>query len=202
MKFDAQRAYQHIAQLAIPRAVGSEGEAKARAYIVEQLSAIGLRVEEESFHFTQFPAEVLPRLIFVASTIAVLIACWVSPNHPLLAGLLCDGVLVGVLALTRWQRSLEWLYNIGRKHTSKNIIATRNAVDDANFRARLCCTLRFQIATVPNRDKGGVLRHRLYIAVRIGSVGNGANCSASRIARGVDLDYRGRRMLLPYTTTV
>lgn len=133
MKFDAQRAYQHIAQLAIPRAVGSEGEAKARAYIVEQLSTIGLRVEEESFHFTQFPAEVLPRLIFVASTIAVLIACWVSPNHPLLAGLLCDGVLVGVLALTRWQRSLEWLYNIGRKHTSKNVIATRNAVDDANF---------------------------------------------------------------------
>ena len=133
MKFDAQRAYQHIVQLAVPRAVGSEGEAKARAYIVAQLSEIGLRVEEESFHFTHFPAEVLPRLIFAGVTVAVLIACWGAVSHPLLSFLLCDGVLVGIFALTRWRRSLERLYNIGKKHTSKNIIATRNATDAASF---------------------------------------------------------------------
>ena len=133
MKFDAQRAYQHIAQLAFPRAVGSEGEAKARAYIVEQLSAVGLRVEEESFDFTQFPAEVLPRLIFAGVTVAVLIACSGATSHPILMSLLCDSVLVGVFVFTRWQTRLERLYNTGKKHTSKNIIASCDASDDVSF---------------------------------------------------------------------
>ena len=133
MKFDAQRAYHYIAQLAFPRAAGSAGESKARAYIVKQLTQLGLSVEQEAFDFTLFPAEVLPRLISAAYTVGVIGVCWLSGNRPIGASLLCVGMLVIALSLTRWQKRLEWLYNVGRAHTSKNIVATSTPSIGANF---------------------------------------------------------------------
>lgn len=124
LKFDAQRAYYHISQLAYPRGVGSIGESKARAYIVAQLEALGLNVKRERFDFTRFPADVLPRLISAIYTVGVIVVCWITSKQPLSASLLCVGMLLIVLSLTRWQNKLEWLYGIGKTHNSENILAT------------------------------------------------------------------------------
>ena len=124
MKFDAQQAYHHIAQLAYPRAVGSTGEYRARSYIVAQFARLGLNVEQEQFDFTLFPAEVLSRLICTAYTVGVIVVCWLTPRHPLYASLLCVGMLLIALSLTRWQKKLEWLYDVGKTYNSENIVAT------------------------------------------------------------------------------
>ena len=102
----------------------SIGESKARAYIVAQLARLRLSVAQEPFDFTLFPAEALPRLISAVYTVGVIVACWMSPRHPLFASLLCVGMLLIALSLTRWQKKLEWLYHIGKAHNSENIIAT------------------------------------------------------------------------------
>ncbi len=124
MKFDAQQAYHHIVQLAHPRAVGSAGESRARAYIVAQFTRLGLNVEQERFDFSLFLAEVLPRLISVAYTVGIIAACWMTPRQPLYASFLCVGMLLIALSLTRWQKKLEWLYGVGKTHNSENIVAT------------------------------------------------------------------------------
>lgn len=124
MKFDAQQAYHHIAKLAYPRAVGSAGESRARAYIVTQFAKLGLNVAQERFDFTLFPAEVLSRLICVVYTVGVIVACWLTPRQPLYASLLCVGMLLIALLLTRWQKKLEWLYSVGKIRSSENIVAT------------------------------------------------------------------------------
>ncbi len=124
LKFDAQRAYHHIVQLTHPRATGSIGESSAKAYIVTQLTTLGLSVKRERFDFTLFPAETLPRLIAAVYTVGVIAACWISPRQSLFAGLLCVGMLLIALSLTRWQKKLEWLYGVGKTHNSENIVAT------------------------------------------------------------------------------
>ena len=124
MKFDAQQAYHHIIQLARPRAVGSAGEFRAKTYIVAQFAKLGLNVDQERFDFTLFPAEVLSRLICAAYTVGIIMVCWMGPRQPLFANLLCIGMLLIALALTRWQKKLEWLYSVGAARNSVNIIAT------------------------------------------------------------------------------
>jgi hypothetical protein len=49
--FDGQRAFEHVRQLVAigPRVAGSPGAQKARDYISKELSALGLRVEEQPF---------------------------------------------------------------------------------------------------------------------------------------------------------
>ena len=81
-------------------------------------------MEQEPFDFTLFPAERLPRLISVAYTIGVIAVCWMSAKQPIFASLLCVGMLMIALSLTRWQKKLEWLYDVGKAHTSENIVAT------------------------------------------------------------------------------
>lgn len=124
MKFDAQRAYHHISQLAHPRAVGSIGESRARAYIVAQLAALGLNVKREHFDFTLFPADILPRLISAVYTVGIIVVCWITSRQPLYASVLCIGMLLIALSLTRWQKRLEWLYGVGKAYHSENIVAT------------------------------------------------------------------------------
>lgn len=78
----------------------------------------------EQFDFTLFPAEVLSRVICLAYTVGVIVVCWLTPRQPLYASLLCVGMLLIALSLTRWQKKLEWLYSVGKTHNSENIVAT------------------------------------------------------------------------------
>jgi hypothetical protein len=53
-KFDSNRAYEDTRQLVSigPRVAGTPGAAAARAYITNQLHAVGITVEEQPFEVT------------------------------------------------------------------------------------------------------------------------------------------------------
>lgn len=122
--YDAKRAYHHITQLALPRLVGSAGEAKARDYIIQQFSELGLNVTREPFSFTKFPAEVLPRLLCGLFVPVVVSVPWLGDRFPIPICLVCLLSLAVALLFTQWQKRFEGLYDVGRRHHSENIFAT------------------------------------------------------------------------------
>ena len=122
--YDAKRAYHHITQLAFPRLVGSSGEAKTQDYIVQQFTALGLDVSRESFFFTKFPAEVLPRLLCGLFVPVVLSVPWLGERFPIPVCLACLLSLAVASFFTQWQKRFEGVYDVGRKYHSENIVAT------------------------------------------------------------------------------
>ena len=132
LTYDAKRAYHHIKQIAFPRLVGSTSETEARAYIVKQFTELGLHVVREPFHFTKFPAEVLPRILCGLFVPIVLSVPWFGERFPIPVCIACLLSLSIALFCTQWQKRLEGLYNIGRKHYSENILATNAAEQDGN----------------------------------------------------------------------
>ncbi len=124
LAYDAKRVYQHIKRLASPRLVGSAGEEKARAYIVQAFTAVGLEVSTEPFSFTKFPAEVLPRMLCGLFVPIVLAVPWLGERFPIPVCLACLLSLSLAMFCTQWQKRLEGLYDVGKKHYSENIIAT------------------------------------------------------------------------------
>ena len=137
LTYDAKRAYHHITQLAFPRLVGSAGEAKAQAYIVQQFAALGLVVSRESFSFSKFPAEVLPRLVCGLFVPVVLSVPWLGERFPIPVCLVCLFSLFVALFFTQWQKRFEGLYNVGRKYHSENIVATNGRKPNDNTPALL-----------------------------------------------------------------
>ena len=130
--FDARRAYQHVKAIAFPRGVGSTGETAAREYIVRHFRDLGLHVVREPFHFTKFPAEVLPRLACAIFTPLVFMVPWLGERFSIHMCLLCLGSLAVAMALTRWQQPLEKLYDVGKKWRSENVIATNDVPQTAD----------------------------------------------------------------------
>ena len=130
--YDAKCAYHHITRLAIPRLVGSTGETETQDYIVQQFTELGLDVSWEPFTFTKFPAEVLPRLLSALFVLIVLSVPWFGERFPILVCFACVLSLTIAMFLTQWQKRLEGLYDVGRRHRTENIVATNNANRDNN----------------------------------------------------------------------
>jgi len=130
--YDAKGAYHHITQLAIPRLVGSAGEAETQDYIVQQFTELGLDVSWEPFAFTKFPAEVLPRILSALFVLIVLSVPWFGERFPIPVCFACVLSLAIAMFFTQWQKRLEGLYDVGRRHRTENIIATNNANRDNN----------------------------------------------------------------------
>lgn len=130
--YDAKRAYHHITQLAFPRLVGSTGEAKARAYIVEQFKALGLEVSRDTFSFTKFPAEVLPRILCGLFVPVALSVPWLGERFPIPVCLACLLSLSIAMFFTQWQQRFEGLYDVGSRHYSENVIATNGIKQDGD----------------------------------------------------------------------
>ena len=130
IEFDAHRAYRHIEQLAFPRLAGSAGERKARDYILNELTSQGYTVTREVFTYSRFPAEALPQLIAIVSIAGVASACLFYERYPLVAGALCLALILVVFVFTRWQKSLERLYDVGKQWQSENIVARNRAATE------------------------------------------------------------------------
>ena len=135
--YDAKCASHHITQLAIPRVVGSAGETEVQDYIVEQFTELGLDVSWEPFTFTKFPAEVLPRILSALFVLIILSVPWFGERFPIPVCFACVLSLTIAMFFTQWQKRLEGLYDVGRKHRTENIIATNNANRDNNTPAFL-----------------------------------------------------------------
>ena len=132
LAYDAKRVYQHIKRLAYPRLVGSAGEVKARGYIVQAFTAFGLEVSRETFSFTKFPAEVLPRILCGLFVPVVLSVPWLGERLPIPVCIVCLLSLSIAMLFTQWQKRFEGLYDIGKQHNSANIIATNGKKQDGN----------------------------------------------------------------------
>ena len=137
LTYDAKRAYHHITQLAFPRLVGSAGEAKAQDYIFQQFSELGLDITRESFSFTKFPAEVLPRLLCGLFVPVALSVPWLGERFPIPICLVCLLSLSVTLLFTQWRKWFEGMYDVGRKYDSENIVATNGRKPNANTPAFL-----------------------------------------------------------------
>ena len=137
LTYDARRAYHHITQLAIPRLVGSTGETETQDYIVQQFTELGLDVSWEPFPFTKFPAEVLPRILSAFFVLIVLSVPWFGERFPIPVCFACVLSLTIAVFFTQWQKRLEGLYDVGRRHRTENIIAKNNANRDNNTPAFL-----------------------------------------------------------------
>ena len=137
LTYDAKHAYHHITQLAFPRLVGSSGEANAQDYTVQQFTGLGLAVSRESFSFTKFPAEVLPRLLCGLFVPVVLSVPWFGERFPIPVCLVCLLSLSIALLFTQWQKRFEGLYDVGRRHRSENIVATNGRKSNDNTPALL-----------------------------------------------------------------
>ena len=137
LTYNAERAYHHITQLAIPRLVGSAGETEVQDYIVEQFTELGLDVSWEPFVFTKFPAEVLPRILSALFVLIVLSVPWVGERFPIPVSFACVLSLTVAMFFTQWQKRLEGLYDVGRKYRTENIIAKNGAKQDGNTPAFL-----------------------------------------------------------------
>ena len=135
--YDAERAFYHITQLAIPRLVGSAGEAETQDYIVQQFTELGLDVSWEPFVFTKFPAEVLPRILSALFVLIVLSVPWFGERFPIPVCFACVLSLTIAMFFTQWQKRLEGLYDVGRRHRTENIVATNSANRDNNTPAFL-----------------------------------------------------------------
>ena len=135
--YDAKCAYHHITQLAIPRLVGSAGETEAQDYIVQQFTELGLDVSWEPFPFTKFPAEVLPRILSALFVLIVLSVPWLGGRFPISVCFACALSLTIAMFFTQWQKRLEGLYNVGKKHRTENIVAKNGAKQDDNTPAFL-----------------------------------------------------------------
>lgn len=85
--FNLLSAHQHASTLALPRLVGSPGEARAIRYIADHFRRSGLVVTEEPFGFSARPWSVL-RVALGVSAVTPLVAAWAVGRHPLLACLL------------------------------------------------------------------------------------------------------------------
>ena len=130
LTYDAKRAYHHITRLAIPRLVGSAGETDAQDYIVQQFRVLGLDVSWEPFSFTKFPAEILPCILCGLFVPVIISVPWFGERFPIPICFACLLSLSIAMFFTQWQKRLEGLYDVGRKHRSENIVATNGAKQD------------------------------------------------------------------------
>ena len=128
--YDAKHAYHHITRLAIPRLVGSAGETDAQDYIVQQFRVLGLDVSWEPFSFTKFPAEILPCILCGLFVPVIISVPWFGERFPIPICFACLLSLSIAMFFTQWQKRLEGLYDVGRKHRSENIVATNGAKQD------------------------------------------------------------------------
>lgn len=120
-----RRILNFIRAIAFPRFVGSAGERNAQTVIRKALHGAGYNVNDLSFTSSLFPLEFFPRLV-VAVLCTVTIGAYLSlAAAPAIAVELA--VLAGLLliAATRWNRTMEWMYTLKRfgRLTSKNILA-------------------------------------------------------------------------------
>ena len=132
LTYDAKRAYHHITQLAFPRLVGSIGEANAQSYITKHFKALGLKVSQETFPFTKFPAEVLPRILCGLFVPIAFYVPLLGERFPILVCLSCLFSLSIALLFTQWQKRFEGLYNVGKRCYSENIVATNGVEQSSN----------------------------------------------------------------------
>lgn len=117
--------FDEASELAFPRYPGSDGDARAIAWLEERIRAIGLKTSLQCFSYDLGPAQSALRIVLLVSAALVAAAGFLTSASPLVGlALLAAAVIPGVVFLT-WSPWLEKLYRReGETHTA-NVIGRR-----------------------------------------------------------------------------
>jgi len=126
---DGKRIFDEAAELAFPRYPGSEGDARAIAWLEEQVQAIGLETSLQWFSYDLGPAQRALRAVLVVSALFVAAAGIVTTRSPLAGlSLLVVAVLPGAIFIA-WSPWLERLYRREGGTRTANVMGRRGVVE-------------------------------------------------------------------------
>jgi hypothetical protein len=116
-------------ELAIPRAAGSEGDARAIRWLEERLAERGLEPETQRFSYDLRPAEHALRVMLVAKAIVLASAVAMGNFSPVAALLLLAAAVLPALVFLGWSPWLERLYFRDGPTSTANVFARRRAAE-------------------------------------------------------------------------
>lgn len=115
----------HVKNLSFPRLCGSEGEKKARNYILAACASSGIDTELHEFSIYRFPDEYLTKI--VAITWIILLTLALICLRTCIAVSLASLAIIGcsMIAMSRWHRLYELLFDVpaGPRTDSANVLA-------------------------------------------------------------------------------
>ena len=124
---DGRSIFEDAAALSFPRYPGTDGDARAIAWVEEKMRAVGLETTLEWFTYDIRPAQRALRIVMVAGALLVAASGFLTPRSPI------GGLSVLVLALApsvvflAWAPWLEKLYRREGGTRTANVIGTRRA---------------------------------------------------------------------------
>jgi len=122
---DGKRIFDEAAELAYPRYPGSDGDARAIAWLEERVRAIGLETTLQRFSYDLGPAQRALRAVLLMSALLVAAAGFLTSTSPVAGlGLLAAAVIPGVVFLA-WSPWLEKLYRHDGGTRTANVIGSR-----------------------------------------------------------------------------
>ncbi len=122
---NADRASRYLAELAVPRMVGTETEQKTADRIEEHFRSLGLEVQREQFEFGSM-RKLVRKTLTILLPASLFISLFLLRPAPLLS-FLWAAAIVGLFSyMTRNPSKISWLgHGWGRKTRSQNIIAVK-----------------------------------------------------------------------------
>lgn len=125
---DGERMLREAAELSFPRYPGTEGDARAIAWVKDRLAEAGLEVVEEPFAYDVRPAWRALAALLTGSAVLVGLAGWLAPARPGAAGLLLAAAVLPAAVFLAWAPWLERIYRQdGPTHTA-NVCGRRPSV--------------------------------------------------------------------------
>lgn len=122
-----RRLKAQAAEIAFPRAAGSEGNERARRIVRDRFAAAGLQVEEQSFSYDLERAFRAIRWTLRAAALAVAAATALAASRPGVAGVALAMGVIGGAVLLAWAPGVERLYAAAGPTQTANVIARRPA---------------------------------------------------------------------------
>ncbi|MHA1295210.1 MAG: hypothetical protein ACTSPH_01255 [Promethearchaeota archaeon] len=124
MNIDENRVYKDVEKLSFPRLVGSEGEAKAREFIIEELQKIGFKeIKREKFLTSTFIWNLI-RYAFVIIGIIIILTGYFLAILPLISIILAGLIIFFVFKLlgTAGSNKIRLYRNAKKNIETENII--------------------------------------------------------------------------------
>ncbi len=128
---DVERSgVRHLREIARePRAAGSAGEARARAYAAGVLRDAGFDVREETFEYSRFPGSYGTPIIGALLVVTVVSAAVLAPNNPIASVIVLALGLIAAFVGARAMLGDGVLHNPWMRTSGINLVATRGSAE-------------------------------------------------------------------------
>lgn len=122
MRFDGKYAYDITAKLSYPRMVGSEGNAKARDQIENEMRAIGLDVTREDFNASTFAMGIVARWVMFAVAAPMFVgALAYKTGHPFWALIFGMATIICAWQASRIANDFKPFNKYGKQVPTQNV---------------------------------------------------------------------------------